>query len=189
MSVYVESNIAFDFAAARTVIEHDKIRPTHPGGRTYGNNVWPGVDFCIEETTGEWIWLKVKSWNPKHIAAHRRGGTRWSFICKMKSKEFAKEMRGKFLGTTAFLALRNTLSVAPIQFVMLFEPPKPLDSALVGSRATRMQSLIPNRPDWTQPVYVAVLTMDEWNVRFPDYPARIIQQTGTLDSNAPVSVS
>lgn len=174
MSVYVESNIEFDFTAATTVIEHDKLTPTHSGGSVHGNNVWPGVDFCIEETSGGWIWLEVKSWDPTRIVPNRRGGSRRSFICKMRSNEYAKEMRGKFLGTTAFLAWKNALSLAPTQFVLLFEPPHPLDVALLGSRITKMRSLLPNRPYWAQPISVAVLTVSQWNLRYVPYPARVL---------------
>ena len=175
MSVYAESNIEFNFSLARMVIEHDKSTPTHPGGIVHNNSIWPGVDFCLEEITGEWIWLEVKSWNATHIAPHRRGGSRWSFICKMKSNEYAKEMRGKFLGTTAFLAWTNSFPVAPTQFVLLFEPPKPIDSALFGSRITRMRSLIPNRAIWAHPISVSILTVSGWNARFGhSYPARLL---------------
>jgi hypothetical protein len=64
VSLFVESNITFDFTAAKTVIEHDKVSPTHPGGNVHGNGKWPGVDFCIEEASGGWIWLEVKNWDP-----------------------------------------------------------------------------------------------------------------------------
>lgn len=174
MSVYVESSIEFDFATAAKVIEHDKTTPSYPGGSVHGNNLWPGVDLCIEETSGDWIWLEVKSWDPTHIASNRRGASRWSFLCKMRSNAYAKEMRGKFLGTTAFLAWKNSFYLAPTQFVLLFEPPKPLDAALVGSRITRMRSLVPNHLYWAQPIYVSVLTVSEWNMRFVSYPARVI---------------
>ena len=60
MSPYVESNIEFDFSAAKSLIEHDKTTPGVTGGSVHGNNVWPGVDYCIEEASGEWIWLEVK---------------------------------------------------------------------------------------------------------------------------------
>ena len=136
MSLYVESSITFDLTAAVTVIEHDKATPTHLGGLVHGNSIWSGVDFCIEEATGSWIWLEVKNWDQTHIPPARRGGSRWSFICKMKSREFLREMRGKFLGTTAYLALTGSLPSTSIQFALLFEPPTVVDSALIGSRMT-----------------------------------------------------
>ena len=173
MSVYVESNIEFDFTAATTVIEHDKATPTHPGGPVHNNSIWPGVDFCIEDASGDWIWLEVKNWNPTHITPNRRGGSRWSFLCKMRSNEYAREMRAKFLGTTAFLAWKNAFPLAPTRFVLLFEPPHPLDAALLGSRITRMQGLIPRR-HWAQPITVSILTVREWNRRMGIYPARAL---------------
>ncbi len=182
MSVYVESGIEFDFSSARTVIEHDKSAPTHAGGTVHKNSVWPGVDFCIEETLvgqtpAEWIWLEVKSWEPSRIDPHRRGGNRWSFICKMKSDRFAMEMRDKFLGTTAFLAWTNNFTLAQTRFVLLFEPPTPMDSALLGSRNTRMQGRMSSKL-WVYPIRVSVLTLKGWNARFGvDYPAHIQRET------------
>lgn len=171
MSLFVESNITFDFTAARAVIEHDKSVPTHSGGDTHGNNKWPGVDFCIEEASGSWIWLEVKSWDPAHIPPIRRGGNRRSFLCKMRSNAFLLEMRGKFLGTTAFLAWTGTLPACTTHFVLLFEPPHVLDAALLGSRMARLREQIQDRR-WLPPVTVSVLTLSEWTARFGrDYPA------------------
>lgn len=170
--LFVESNIEFDFSAALRVMKHDKpIDPAHP--EQQGNTNWPGMDFCIEEAAG-WIWLEVKSWDPTHIAPQRRGGNRWSFICNMRSDIYAKDMRNKFLGTTSFLAWTNTFPLAPTKVVMLFQPPRPMDSALVGSRSLRMRGHIPNRSLWQKPILVSVLTVDEWNLRFPLYPARLL---------------
>ena len=172
MSLYVESNITFDFTSAAAVIEHDRTVSAVPGGRVHGNSIWPGVDLCIEQPSGEWIWLEVKNWDPRHIAPSRRGGSRWSFICKMRSNQFLKEMRVKFLGTMAYLAWTGSLPTAPVQFVLLFEPPKLLDSALVGSRMTRLRELIRNLARWAHPIRVSVLTLVEWNARFGHiYPA------------------
>ena len=174
MSLYVESGIEFDFSSAKTLIEHDKTSPTYPVGRVSGSAIWPGVDFLIEEASGEWIWLEVKSWNPSRIDPERRGGSRRSFICKMKSAKFSLEMREKFLGTTAFLAWKNEFTPATTRFILLFEPPKPLDSALLGSQNLKMRGLIPNRRDWVKPIYASVMTLREWNLRFRDYPSKVI---------------
>ena len=99
---------------------------------------------------------------------------RWSFICKMKSKSFTKEMRDKFLGTTAFLTWRGIFPPAPTRFVLLFQPPRPLDSALLVTFQTRIKSQIPNLSLWQEPIYVAVLDLAEWNRRYPQYPARLL---------------
>lgn len=167
MSVFVESRIKFDFTNAAGVVGHDKPAPGH------GNSIWPGVDFCIEEAS-EWIWLEVKSWDPMHIPAKDRGGLRWSFMCKMKSKVYAKEIREKFLGTTAYLTWRDIFPLAPIRYILLFQPPHPLDAALLSTFQTRVGSQIPNLSRWAQPIFVAVLDVDEWNLRYPDYPARLL---------------
>lgn len=167
MSVFIESRIEFDFTSASAAVQHDKPAPGH------GNSVWPGVDFCIEDG-GEWIWLEVKSWDPAPIPAKDRGGMRWSFICKMKSKAFTKEIREKFLGTTAFLTWSNIFPLAPTRFILLFQPPHTLDSALLGTLQTRVKSQIPNLRIWAEPVSVAVLDTAEWNRRYPQYPARLL---------------
>jgi hypothetical protein len=166
VSVLVESNIEFDFSRATQVIEHDK----QAGD---GNSVWPGVDFRIEDPPG-WIWLEVKSWDPTHIAPARRGGTRWSFICKMKSKPFAAEMRNKFLGTTAFLAWTNAFPLSDTRYIILFVPPKPLDKALLGTHNQLLRGHFPKTAPWAQPIRVSVLTIAEWNLRFPQYPAHLL---------------
>ncbi len=167
MSVFIESRIEFDFTSAAAAVQHDKPAPGH------GNSIWPGVDFCVDDG-GEWIWLEVKSWDPAHIPAKDRGGMRWSFICKMKSKTFTKEIRDKFLGTTAFLAWRDIFPLAPTRFILLFQPPHTLDSALLVTFQSRVNSQIPSLRLWAEPVSVAVLDTAEWNRRYPQYPARLL---------------
>ncbi len=167
MSVFIESRIECDFTQAASVTPHD----ARPGG--HGNSVWPGVDFCIDDG-GEWIWLEVKNWDPTHVPAKDRGGMRWSFICKMKSKTFTKEIREKFLRTTAFLAWKDMFPLAPTRFILLFQPPHTLDSALLVTFQSRVKPQIPNLRSWAEPVFVAVLDTAEWNRRYPQYPVRLL---------------
>lgn len=167
MSVFLEQTLEIDFTNAVSVVPHDN----RPGGQ--GNSIWPGVDFCLQDGP-DWIWLEVKNWDPTHIAPNRRGGTRWSFICKMQSKTFTKEVRDKFLGTTAFLAWTGTFPLAPTRFILLFEPPHALDAALLVTFQTRLKAQIPDHVLWQQAVHVAVLNLAQWNQRFPDYPARLL---------------
>ena len=164
MSVFVESDIEFDFTKATSVIEHDKISG-------HGNSHWPGIDFCVEDAAG-WIWLEVKSWDAGRFPASRRGGQRWSFISKMRSSSYTKELRVKFLGTTAYLAWTGQFTPAPTSFILLFEPPAPIDAALLVTQSHRIRSLIPNLSKWSHPIAAVVLPLAEWNARFPDYPAR-----------------
>lgn len=167
MNVFAESNIEFDFTHAVGAIQHDKPAPGH------GNSVWKGVDFCVQDGS-EQLWLEVKSWDPAYYPARRRGGTRWSFICKMKSEAFTTEMLFKFLGTTAFLTWTNNFTLAPTTYVLLFQPPRPLDAALSGTFQSRIASRVSRPKIWHQPIYVAVLDLDEWNRRYPEYPARLL---------------
>ncbi len=167
MSVFIESRIEFDFTRAAAVAPHDKSAPGH------GNNIWPGVDFCLQDGA-EQLWLEVKSWHPAHIAARNRGGSRRSFLSKMKSKAFTQEMRNKFLGTTAFLAWTDQFALAPTRFILLFQPPRPLDAALLVTFQSRIKAQVPNLRTWQQPIFIAVLDLGEWNRRYPDYPARLL---------------
>ena len=167
MSVFVESRIEFDFSQAINAVQHDKPAPGH------GNSVWPGVDFCLQDGA-EQFWLEVKSWDPAHLAPKDRGGNRRSFLCKLKSKAFMSEMRSKFLGTTAFLAWTNNFTPAPTRFVLLFQPPRPLDAALLVTFQSRIKAQVPNLRAWQQPIFVAVMDLDEWNRRYPEYPARLL---------------
>jgi hypothetical protein len=89
----------------------------------------------------------------------------------MLSDDYLREMRGKFLGTTAFLSWTGLLPNTPTRFILLFEPPHQLDAALLGSRMMRLREQIQDRR-WSPPVAVSVLTLSEWNSRFGhDYPA------------------
>jgi hypothetical protein len=164
VSVVVESHIEFDFTNAISVTKHDK-------QSGHGNSNWDGVDFCIEDVDGS-LWLEVKSWDFSQIAPHRRGGQQRSFVHKMRSSAYTKELRAKFLGTTAYLAWTNQFQPTPTRFIMVFEPPRSIDAALLVTQNTHLKSQLPNLVKWSQPITAAVLPLSEWNTRFPDYPAR-----------------
>ena len=104
-----------------------------------------------------------------------RGGSRWSFISKMKSTEFAKEMRGKFLGTASFHLWDGLPLTQTVRFVMVIEPPHRIDDALVLAFSHRvMQQIMPPRiVPWRDRITVTAFPLAEWNLRFPEYPARI----------------
>jgi hypothetical protein len=167
--ILTEPGFEVDFTAAMTAEYHDH--------RGHGNSIWNGVDFVVEDTA-DYLWVEAKAWHPLAIPPHRRGGARWSYICKMRSKPFAQEMRGKFYGTAAFLSLVGRFPSnpppKPIRFVLLFEPPKPLDAALLVTMNTRMSNLIQRKGVWNRPVYVAVLDLAQWNARFTAYPGRAV---------------
>lgn len=158
--IYQESGIEFDLSAGVSHSKHDAV-----------STFLPAVDFLIEEPT-RWIWLEVKNWEPSTLAPSKRGGARWSFLCKLKSKHFFnEELRGKFLGTSTFLVLTGNHPVAAITYVILLESPK-LDAALKLHATQRMRQLLRPQYPWVHPVNVAVLDLAEWNLRFPAYPAR-----------------
>lgn len=174
MSVYVESGIRFDFGAAFKVVEYEALVSWLPGvSPTARNTFWPGIDFYIEDAPDEAIWLEVKSWNPARLAPKDRGGNRRSFLGKMKSNAFAQEMRGKFLGASSYFAWNSQPLPSSVRFLLLFEPPRSIDSALILTFGQKINSqLMPPRAlTWHIRISVAALPLDEWNLRFPEFPA------------------
>ena len=174
MSVYVESNIQIDFTRAFKVVKYEGLLAGLPGASlTQRNTFWPGVDFHVEETPSDAIWLEIKSWNPASIPPKDRGGSRWSFLCKMKSNRFAQEMREKFLGTSSFFVWDNRPFPSRIRFLLLFEPPQSMDAALILTFGQKVKSQLmpPKALTWRNRIDVGALTLTEWNLRFPDYPA------------------
>ena len=164
--IVTESGIAFDFSKAKSFRKHDAV-----------NTFWPGVDFEIELFDGPFIWLEVKNWEPSDLSPQRRGGQRWSFLCKMRSKSFFTAMREKFLGTSCYLGLTQNHPQTDILYIVLLESPR-LSPALLSHTTTRMRGLIPAQggktTKWQVGIQVAVMTVAEWNRRFPEYPARIV---------------
>ncbi|WP_394794990.1 hypothetical protein [Armatimonas sp.] len=165
MSVYQESGIELDLSATPQHEKHDTI-----------NTVLGGVDFQIIEPTGQ-LWLEMKSWSPNVIPTHRRGGQRRSYLSKMRSGKFGRELREKFLGTCTFLTLTGAPPAAPILYVLLLES-TPADSALRSHMMTRMRSMLPRSGSraraWMHTIEVVVVDTTEWNARFPSYPARLL---------------
>ena len=174
MSVFVESNIRFDFTNARAAFDYEGALSTVPGASaTTKNTFWPGIDFHIEDTSDTSIWLEVKNWDPVNITSVRRGGSRWSYVTKMKSNAFAAEMRNKFLGTSAFFAWDGRAIPQGVRYLLLFEPPHAIDAALALTFAHRVRSQVmpPNILPWRGRITVGTLTLNQWNERFPEYPA------------------
>ncbi len=164
MSVFVESSIEFDFSQALSSQKFDDL-----------NAVLGSVDFVVLDSAGQ-LWVEVKSWAKNVIPAHRRGGQRRSFVAKMKSKEFPKELRTKFTGTCTYLTLTDNPPKEPICYVMFLES-LPLDSALRTRLMDRMKNNLranPAKSPWVYPISVAVLDVAEWNARLTEYPARLI---------------
>ena len=177
MNVHVESNIEFDFTKAHRVVEYENLFAGLPGASpNQRNQFWPGIDFHIEDAPDDVIWLEVKSWNPAQFAPRDRGGQRRSFQCKMKSKSYPMEVREKFLGASAFFAWDSRPIPLKVRFLLLLEPPHPMDSALILTfgHKVRSQLMPPRILTWRRRMEVSALTLAEWNRRFPDYPARII---------------
>lgn len=161
MKTCVEGDIEFDFSLARTVREHDTTMPKcDEGSAPDGNTYWPGVDFRIEDDNG-WIWLEVKDW---------RGRMAGSFGHKMRSKDYAEQMRGKFLGTTAFLAWNQTFQSDPVRYILLFEPPTTFDRSLLAP----FQDLVRKEMNAAGRLNINtyVMRLDGWNAVFDYFPAR-----------------
>jgi len=157
---FVESGITLDFAAARSAVRHDS-------ADGHGNRVWPGVDFCVEDDA-ELLWVEVKNWQPSGLPARLRGAKRRAFVGALKSGSLVRGLRGKFLGTTAFLAWTGQADLRPVRYIALVEPLRPTDSPLLMAVNDRLRS--PMAGPWRCGITVAIMGLAEWNARFSDYP-------------------
>ena len=158
------SNIEFDFSRAISVAEHDATNPKCDGvSIADGNSSWPGVDFRLEVDSQTWIWLEVKNWRMRraHTFAHSL------------SEKFATEMRGKLLGTAAYLAWRSQFTQARVSYVLLFQPPTGADAALLGPFNVLLRSKIkiPSGLDIT----FKAIDLAMWNDLYAEYPARQVR--------------
>ncbi len=95
---------------------------------------------------------------------------RGSYKFKLKSKEFADEIRGKFLGTSAFLAWNSAFVCEPVLYILLFEPPKAQDAAMLSKFQDFIRSSLPIPRQLSISVYVWDLAT--WNAEYPQYQAR-----------------
>jgi hypothetical protein len=161
VSIVVESEIEIDLTHAIKYDKHDAV-----------NNVWPAVDFIIDNGA-EYLWLEIKNYEQSSIPLRRRGGQRWKFLCEMRGKPFFRELRGKFLGTTAYLSFTGDMPTKPIVYIILLESPK-LDSALKQRAMDRMRELLRPHHTWTPSIAVAVVNVADWNALYPHYPAKTL---------------
>ena len=168
-SVFVESGIEFDFTKALFVKEHDKpLSPTSDG-----NTIFGGVDFRIEDAQGL-LWIEVKSWHLSRFSSKDRGGQTRSFLAKMQSKSLPLTIRSKFLGTTAFYAWNAIPLPEKLRFVILLEPPRSQDMALMVAFQDRMRSKMNPPRSWRLKLTLNVVTLAGWNLYFSDYPAHLL---------------
>lgn len=94
---FTASGITFDFSQAHNAVNYEEMFRNIPSAPpTARNEFWPGVDFCIEHSSNETLWLEVKNWDAAKIAPRQRGGNRRSFFCKMKSTELPKKCGASF---------------------------------------------------------------------------------------------
>lgn len=169
MSIVQESGIEFNFNSAAQIFRHDDSGPGCDGNKS----IWKGIDFRVNNGS-TWLWIEVKSWDPTRVDPHRRGGNQQKFIGKMRSKEFAAEIRAKFLGTSAFLAWNGTFLPADVVYIVLFEPPRSVDKALMGALLTKVDSMFVHNFPWAQSISCVLLDVDDWNFYYPQYPAQIL---------------
>jgi hypothetical protein len=160
MVVEVESGIEFTYTPPASFIRHDT-----------NDREWPAIDFIIDEGA-QWIWLEVKNWEPSALPPRFRGGNRRSFLSKMRSNSwFSQVLRGKFLGTCAFLAHAGTFQAKDLVYVALLESPR-MDSALMLHASSQLEHLVQIAGPWQHKISAAVMNVTEWNLRFPEYSAR-----------------
>jgi hypothetical protein len=162
VSIFIESEIEFDFTRSSLAVKHDA-----------ANTIFPGVDFIIEEPH-RWIWVEVKNWEGASVPAARRGGQRRSFLSKLRSNVFYTDtLRAKFTGTTTYLVLTGNHPKKEVLYIALLESPK-MESALMGHASRKLSQLIKRDSLWQITVNAAVMDLAEWNARFPEYPARSV---------------
>lgn len=163
MSNVEESGIAFDFTAAHSLVKHDA-----------QNQVWPAVDFLIEEAES-WVWLEIKNWEPATLPEPHRETARQKFLEDITRQSYFRDLREKFFGTCTFLTLTGQPPTQKILYVVLIESPR-FDPALKLQAMKRLQDAMPTQQKgtvWaTIPFAVVVVDLAEWNRRFSEYPAK-----------------
>lgn len=157
-----ESGITFDFAEMKSVVRQDSKAEG-------GHQCWAAIDFRCETDAGDQMWIEVKSFDLKRFPARLRGGKQREFVGKIRSGSLAEEIRGKFLGTAAYLGLTGELEAKPILFVAIIVPPRDVDKALLGALDQRLSRFIQPRLPWIARPTLAVMDLQEWNQRFPEY--------------------
>jgi hypothetical protein len=79
-------------------------------------------------------------------------------------------MRTKFLGTACYLAWHGNFVIAPVRYILLFEPPSASDAALLGPFQDLVRSEMSNPRHLN--ISVIVKNVDVWNRAFSQYPVR-----------------
>jgi hypothetical protein len=129
------------------------------------NSIWPGVDFIFDGGDA-WIWLEIKNW--------RRAGPKRKTLSELNSKLwFEDNLVPKFLGTTSYLAHRGVFVSKPLTYVALLESSPLNRDIMVNANKLIRQHIRPSGP-WKSPLMAVVVSLAEWNLRYPDYPARAI---------------
>jgi hypothetical protein len=167
VTIHQESHIEFDFTNALRVVRHDVPSPAGDG-----NTIWKGVDFRIE-LPDKWLWVEVKSWDLKHIEQENRDREQASFYEEMRGKTTRSNLVSKFLGTTAYLSWKGGFLPSPVLYLVVLQPPTPLDKALLGTFAQKLKSSFTHKK-WTHPIECAVLDVHNWNRTYPEQPAKIL---------------
>jgi hypothetical protein len=166
MNIVEESGILFNFERALRVFNHDKTDGD-------GNNIWNGVDFRIELEEEE-IWLEVKNWNNSAIPEHHKAEAAAKASNQFLSKEFARELRAKFYGTSAYLSWTGQFQPKNTIFVILLEVKHlDLDSPLRLTLHERtISALFPGGSNrWTHRLRGGIVDLKGWNQWYPTMPA------------------
>ena len=168
MSLHTESGIQFDFDGALQVIRH--FDPKITNCQMDGDHPWDKIDFRIQVSATHWIWLEVKSWDPSHIDKPFRDQALADFLSKLKTKELARELRDKFVGTTSYLAWSDNFARVKTEYVCLVEPPITSNSALLKNQMSKLNVDIP-KDGWGVELGIAVVDLQRWNLTFPQFQA------------------
>ena len=154
MPTVVESGIEFSYAAPASFVKLDVGDHSRSG--------WKGVDFVIDEGKA-WIWLEVSNYRYDRLRHIR--------ISNMNRNRLFDELLGKYLGTTSFLAHKGDFVCKPLLYALILEVPS-FDSSLLNASLDRMRNYVRPSGPWKCPVQAAVMNLESWNDRFPEYEAR-----------------
>lgn len=165
MSIFREPPFEFDFTAAPACFRHDEPLPHD------GNNVWPGVDFSVQEHSRQ-LWIEVKSWSFKAIlkkAERHKASRDWRL--KVASDSLRDAIVAKFIGTTAYLHWSGIGLPERVDYIVLLEPPNRSSRPLLGPLRDRLRDEFKkaNSRPWGTKISYEVVDLNGFRARCPRY--------------------
>ena len=167
MAILTESGIQFDFGDTRVIVPYD---PNRLEDEMDSAHPWKNIDFRIQISENEWIWLEVKCL-PNNIPPEHRQKQEEHFLEKLNSGQLVSELRNKFLGTTAYLSWSKEFHLVKTHYICLLEAPGVLNIAHLKTLNDQLSRDIPNL-GWAVELSTIVLDLKLWNKRFSHFKAQ-----------------